>query len=107
MSWCIIYSEDARKDLENTQNYIRDVLLEPDVAKKQIKRIVDSISSLDHMPLRHRLYEHDPWRTAGLRVLPIDNYLAFYLADETNATVKIVRIIYGGRDIEVQLEQSE
>ena len=55
------------------------------------------------MPMRHRLYEEEPWHSQGLRVLPVDNYLVFYLSDETSATVSIIRIMYGGRDIDKQL----
>jgi len=43
----------------------------------------------------------------GLRVLPIDNYLAFYLPVKATTTVVVVRIMYGGRDIEEQLRQMQ
>jgi len=42
-----------------------------------------------------------------LRILPIDNYLAFYLPVEAKMTVAVIRIMYGGRDIEEQLRQTE
>lgn len=43
----------------------------------------------------------------GLRFVPVDNYLIFYLPiDETN-TVSIVRIIYAGRDMNKQLQETE
>lgn len=32
--------------------------------------------------------------------LPIDNYVVFYLVDEQAMAVKIVRIVYGGRNLE-------
>ena len=56
--------------------------------------------------MRHRLYEEEPWRSQGLRVLPVDNYIVFYLPDETSATVSIIRIMYGGRDIDKQLNDN-
>ena len=37
----------------------------------------------------------------------VDNYLVFYLRDETQNTVSIVRIMYGGRDIRRQLSETE
>ena len=40
----------------------------------------------------------------GLRQVPVDRYIMFYLADETKATVKIVRIFYSGQDIEEALK---
>ena len=107
MSWRIIFAESARRDLRKIRDYISNVLVEPEIARKQIVRIVNAISSLDHMPERHRLYDHEPWRSKGLRTLPVDNYLVFYVPDETRTIVEIIHIIYGGRDIEAQLNQTE
>jgi toxin ParE1/3/4 len=103
MTYKILYTEDALQDLEGIFQYISQTLLEPSIAEKQTNRIMDAVDSLESMPLRFRLYEHEPWRSKGLRVLPVDNYLVFYLPDETDNTVVIIRIMYGGRDIERQL----
>jgi len=43
---------------------------------------MDAAAKLKQMPLRHQLYQKEPWRSKGLRVLHIDNYLAFYLPIE-------------------------
>ena len=65
------------------------------------------IRSLDNMPMRFRLYDEEPWHSAGLHFFPVDNYLVFYLPDESRKTVNIVRIMYGGRDIRRQLSETE
>ena len=62
-----------------------------------------TIRSLGEMPMRHQLYGEEPWRSRGIRFLPIDNYLIFYLPKEPQNTVNIIRIMYGGRDICRQL----
>ncbi|MEG3072496.1 MAG: hypothetical protein RQM92_18180 [Candidatus Syntrophopropionicum ammoniitolerans] len=41
---------------------------------------MNAINGLDEMPLRHKLYQNEPWHSKGLRVLPVDNYLVFYIA---------------------------
>lgn len=64
------------------------------------------IRLLDEMPMRHRLYDDEPWHSQGVRFFPVDNYLVFYLPDETKNTVYIVRIIYSGRDIKKQLSET-
>ncbi len=38
--------------------------------------------------------------------MPVDNYLIFYLPEEPQNTVKIVRIMYGGRDVRRQLGET-
>lgn len=65
------------------------------------------IRSLDEMPQRYKLYDDEPWHSRGLRTLPVNNYLIFYLADEEKAVVTVIRIIYGGRDISKQLSETQ
>ena len=107
MTWRVDYADDAIQDLQAIYDYISMTLQEPDIAEKQTNRIMDAADTLDHMPLRHRLYDNEPWRSRGLRVLPVDNYIIFYLPDETKNTVTIIRVMYGGRDIEKQLNANE
>lgn len=37
----------------------------------------------------------------------VDNYLVFYIIDNDNKTVTVIRIMYGKRDIESQLSQEK
>jgi toxin ParE1/3/4 len=52
------------------------------------------VAKLNEMPLRYHLYEKEPWHSKGLRVLPIDNYLAFYLPVEAKMTVAVILLYY-------------
>ena len=101
-SWNVFYTEDAEADL---QGILEDILREPAIAANQTDRIMDAVDSLDHMPFRYSLYDKEPWHSRGLRVLPVDNYLVFYLPIESQGTVAIIRIMYGGRDIEKHLAE--
>jgi len=107
MTWNIHISEDAEQSLDEIERYIANVLLEPQTAAKQVDRIMDGIESLERLPLRCRVYDYEPWRTMGLRVLIVDNYLVLYLPDEETTTVTVVHVMYGGRDIVAQLNQTE
>lgn len=107
MSWDIVYTAKARRDLRNIYEYIAYDLLVPETAAGQTQRIMKSIRSLDWMPMRFQLYDEEPWHSAGLRFFPVDNYLVFYLPDETKNTVSIVRIMYGGRDVRRQLSETK
>lgn len=106
MIFNVVYSSEARQDLRDVYEYIAYELLEPDIAAGQTNRIMKAARSLEQMPMRHRLYEEEPWHSQGLRFLPVDNYLIFYLPDETNNIVNIIRIMYGGRDVKKQLEDT-
>lgn len=103
MSWNVIYTEQAELDLRNIFEYIAYVLLAPEAARNQSKRIMDAITNLDKMPFRHQRYEKEPWHSKGMRFIPVDNYLIFFFILESKNTVAVVRIMYGGRDIEYQL----
>ena len=54
-------------------DYISNVLLEPLVAARQVTRIMDAVDSLENMPMRHKLHDNEPWRSRGLRIIPVDN----------------------------------
>ena len=105
MKYKIIFSENARDDLIGIVRYISNALLEPNIAKKLSYRILKCINSLDEFPNRHKLCEYKEWKERELRILPVENYLVFYLVDEINRTVKIYRIIYGKRDLDNQLNE--
>lgn len=106
MKYRIIFSKNARDDLIGIVRYITDELLEQNIAKKLSYRILKCINSLDEFPNRHRLCDHKDWKEIGLRILPAENYLVFYLVDELNRAVKIYRIIYGKRDLKNQLNDN-
>ena len=56
--------------------------------------------------MRYRLYEKEPWKSRGLRVLPVDNYVLFYIPNEEDKVVTVVRVLYGGRNIEKELKEN-
>ena len=105
MIWNICYTASARQDLQDIYDYIADILFELEVAEKQTNRIMDAIDSLEHMPLRYRLYDYEPWHSKGWRVMPVDNYLVFYFPDESQDIVAIIRIMYRGRNIKEHLNK--
>lgn len=101
--WDVVYTEQAENDLRGIFEYIALYLFEPGVAKTQTKRIMEAISKLNELPFRHRLFENEPWNSRGVRAMPVDNYLVFYLPVEDKKTVVVIRIMYGGRDIDKQI----
>lgn len=103
MKWNVFYTEQAENDLRTIYEYIAYTLLVPNAAKKQTKSIIDEVTALETMPLRYPVYDKEPWKSKGLRYFPVNNYLVFYLPVEEKNTVVIVRIMYGGRNVEKQL----
>ena len=83
MAWTVEYTDEAKENLHDIFRYISDTLHQPLTAKAQIERIQDAADGLDHLPFRHRLCEFEPWHSLGLRFFPVDNYLIFYLPNES------------------------
>ena len=107
MSFKIQYTETARRDLRNVYVYIAYNLLVPDIATGQVQKIMREIRKLDGMLMRFKLYEDEPWHSKGLRFFSVNNYLVFYLPKEQENTVYIIRIIYSGRDVKKQLDETD
>ena len=106
MSYQIELTNQARNVLDEIYSYIAFTLLSPDVAANMYHSIIDCIRPLDSMPLRNALMDDEPWKNRGLRRCFVKNYTIFYLVDETKLIVRIVRIMYSGRDVRYQLSES-
>ena len=96
-------SEQADRDLREIFEYIAFELQSPENASGQLDRLEEQILNLDTMPERYRKYENEPWKSRGLRVLPVDNYVVLYIPDSNKKVVTILRVMYAGRDIDNQL----
>lgn len=98
-------SDQADADLRNIYEYIAFELQSPDNASGQLDRLEISIMGLDQMPERFREYEKEPWHSRGLHIMPVDNYCMLYIPNMKKALVTIIRVMYGGRDIDAQLNK--
>ena len=96
-------SEQADSDLREIFDYIAFELQSPENASGQLDRLEEQMLSLYTMPERYRKYEKEPWKSRGLRVLPVDNYVVLYIPDSNKKVVTILRVMYAGRDIDNQL----
>ena len=94
----IVIEETAEKDLVGILSYIGDTLLEPNTAVKIYSSIKKEILTLNKMPFRYAVVSEEPYRSMGVRRIPIENYTAFYVVDEDGRAVHIFRIIYNRRE---------
>ena len=96
---------ETKNDLRGIFEYIAFDLQSVQNAAGQIDRLEKGISELDQMPERFRKYEKEPWHSRNLRVMPVDNYLVFYIPDQTTGIVTVIRVMYGGRDADRRLNE--
>lgn len=105
MTFKVNISRQAEDDLRGIFEYIAYELQSFRNAAGQLDRLEEAILSLDQMPERFRAYEKEPWHSRGLRVMPVDKYLIFYIPYYDTQSVEILRVMYGGRDVDTQLNR--
>ena len=84
----IIWSPKAYDDLQNIHAYITYKLKEKHIANNVIKKILNSIASLNYLPEKYiRIYKSDP-KAKNWRKLAIDNYIVIYeVEDNTRSSI--------------------
>lgn len=107
MKYSITLTGWTKTDIASIFNYIAVELQSRQNAVNQLARLEKAIASLDEMPERYRVYDHENWCGRNLRVMPVDKYLIFYIPDKESRIVTVLRVLYGGRDIDRQIENLE
>lgn len=102
----IIYSPQAIDDLKGVYAYISFSLNAADTARKQVGRIRSEIRSLSTMPERYALVQWEPWYGMGLCKMTVNDFVVFYLVEKGEHTVTVVRILYGGMNINAVFQES-
>ena len=99
----IIITSAAENDLQQIFRYIATELLEPQTALTLCDKIEQEILESDTMSDRHPRYKKEPWFSRGLRYFPVGKFLVFYITRKSDCTVHVLRVMYGGRNVEEQL----
>lgn len=94
----ILMTEPAADDLQQIVDYIAKELREPVTARRLAGRIKEAVLSLAGMPDRHAQVTDKHLAAQGIRKLPVENYIVFYVVSEMDKTVTVIRILYGRRE---------
>ena len=100
----IRYSSQALEDLKDIFSYIAYELSEPATAQNLINKIRSEVKSLGFMPMRNKSVDWEPWKSMGMHETSVHNFIIFYTVDSAQLTVRIIRVVYGGRDMEAALK---
>lgn len=106
MTYRVTISGQADADLRGIYEYIAFKLRSMVNAVGQLERLEKAIRELETMPERYALYGTGKWAKRGLRKMPVDNYLVFYIPDNETRTVDVIRVMYGGMDVKRKLESN-
>lgn len=95
----IVYSRDAIEDLRDIGQYVSRMSGSSEVAQRQLRMIRDAVRRLETLPKRHPLVEDDLLARQGYRRMNVGSYAIFYLVDEGQRSVQVVRIAGGRRSL--------
>ena len=99
MMYEIRYLPLARKDLTDITSYIVDHLKAPRAAMDLLNELDKSISRPERFPYSCRVYQSIRELENEYRLLPVKNYLVFYVVKETEMVVEIHRVVYARMDL--------
>jgi len=94
----VIIETTAESDLLGILRYITETLKEPATAKRIYFSIKEKINNLKIIPQRHPLVRDEVLATRGLRWMPAENYSVFYIVNEYEYKVNVLRILYNRRE---------
>ena len=98
MTYRVRMTECAVEQMQQSAAYISRVLLEPVSAMRWAEKMKKEIESLNELPLRFPLTDEEPWRSNGVRKMPVGNFLVYYWVSEEERAVWVISVLYGRRD---------
>lgn len=99
----LIILPEAQNDIRSIVLYIARELMAPQAALGLQDEFQKVICSLAKMPKRIKTVEELPWKDAGIRKIRVKNYYLYFLVDDEEMAVKVIAVIYVGRDQVKQL----
>jgi addiction module RelE/StbE family toxin len=97
------FSIKASDDLEQIYIYISEKLFADVAADKLLNKIESSIMRLKNFPYSCSFVLDDLLKSKGYRKLIVDNYIVFYLVNEIEKEVVIMRILFGAQNYQDML----
>ncbi|RJX28092.1 MAG: type II toxin-antitoxin system RelE/ParE family toxin [Dethiobacter sp.] len=97
-SYSLKFTPKASEDLEQIYSYIAGKLFAEIAADNLLERIESSIMRLKSFPYSCSFVFDEPLKNRGYRKLIVDNYVVFYLVNELEKQVVIMRILYGAQN---------
>ena len=95
----IVYLPIARQDITEILLYISDHLKVPNAAMELLQAFDESISLLKEFPYAHRVYRPVRPMEEEYRLLPVKNYIVFYVVQEHEKRIEIKRVLYARMDL--------
>ena len=90
----VVITPSAQKDLIEIKSYFRNVL--KTASNTFFEKFLEQVKTLKENPFIYKVHPDSLLKLIGYRVIPIDNYLMFYIVKGN--TVQIHRVLYAKRN---------
>jgi plasmid stabilization system protein ParE len=91
-------TEIAESDIDEAFEYIAEILDNPDAASALVEELEIQISGICKKPESGRIVKNDFLRRNDIWRFLVKNYIAYYIIDDENEKIVILRFIYSGRN---------
>ena len=95
----LLLTQTAKDDLDSIVNYMAVDLASPKAAASFIDKVLSTADNICIFPESGSRVDNDFLKNANIRFKVIGNYTLYYLPDFTNKTCTILRVVYGGRNL--------
>lgn len=103
----LIILPEAQNDIRETVLHIARDLAAPRAALDLQDALQGGIDSLANMPERIKTVDDQPWKDAGVRKIRVENYYIYFVIAESVHEVRILAVIYVGRDQARQMQERD
>ncbi len=103
--WGYNLTQKASADLNEIVGYIAVKLSNPKAASDFVDKLEKCIDEIRNFPEIGTLVINDFMPNMAVRKRFVDNYIIYYLPDNTAGTIYILRIIYSKRNMDEILQQ--
>ena len=90
----VVITPSAQKDLNEIKSYFTNVLKTS--SNSIFEKFLEQVKILKNHPFTYRIHQDSLLKLIGYRVIPIENYLIFYVVKKN--VVQIHRVLYAKRN---------
>ena len=92
------FSKLYDKDIESSYNYILNNLEAPMAADNLIIEVIKKLNKIKENPNIRPLVQDKYLASLGYRLINVKNYMVFYIIDDDDKHIKVVRFLYNKRN---------
>ena len=93
-----VLTQTAENDIDLAFSYISETLGNPDAVSDLADELEEQIDKICNYPKTGRLVENDFLRRSDVRRALVKSYIIYYLIDDRNNNIVILRFVYSGRN---------